>query len=211
MVTRRNQKVRRRRSPEQARTELLDAAEALFRDHQPDQVGLKDVAKQAGVSHALVTHYFGTYDGLVEAVFERRTQALRERVLARLLQGGGVADAGALVDLLFMGFEDPLHLRLQKWIIASERPHTEFAFHQRGLALVAELVAKVLDPTAPSSVRKQVETVLVVTVATAFGYSATKQTLAASIGREPGPAIDKDVRRTLTEMIQAYLRDTIAR
>ena len=59
------QKVRRRRSPELARQELLDAAERLFRDLPPDQVGLKDIGREADVSHALVTHYFGTYVGVV--------------------------------------------------------------------------------------------------------------------------------------------------
>ncbi|MFT3693505.1 MAG: TetR/AcrR family transcriptional regulator [Kofleriaceae bacterium] len=203
--------MRRRRSPEQARTELLDAAESLFRDEPPDQIGLVAIAKKAGVSHALITHYFGTYDGLVEAVFERRTKTLRDRVLDRLSNGGNVGDAGELVDLLFTTFEDPVHLRLQKWIVASERPHTEFTFHNQGLSLVADLVTKVLNPNAPAAVKKQVENILMVTVATAFGYASTKQTLAASVGREPGTAIDKDVRRTLTEMIQSYLHVTIRR
>ncbi|HEY6034123.1 MAG TPA: helix-turn-helix domain-containing protein, partial [Kofleriaceae bacterium] len=103
------QKVRRRRSPELARQELLDAAERLFRDLPPDQVGLKDIGREADVSHALVTHYFGTYAGIVEAVFERRTRALRERVLDRLAQGG-IKDAEELIDMLFSAFDDPVHL-----------------------------------------------------------------------------------------------------
>ena len=62
-----------RRSPEEARTLILDAADAVFREHLPDAVGLKEVAKAAGVSHALVTHYFGTYANLVEAALEKGT------------------------------------------------------------------------------------------------------------------------------------------
>ena len=62
---------RRRRAPEVARQELLAAAERVFGRAQPDEVGLKEVAREAGVSHALVTHYFGTYAGLIEAALER--------------------------------------------------------------------------------------------------------------------------------------------
>src|SRR5260221_14507830 len=57
---------RRRRTPEVARQELLDAAERVFTEFHPDQVGLKQVAREAGVSHALITHYFGTYGGVIE-------------------------------------------------------------------------------------------------------------------------------------------------
>src|SRR5262249_27617645 len=69
---------RRRRTPERARQEILDAAERVFARSQPDQVGLKEVAREAGVSHALITHYFGTYAGLLEAALERRIRATRE-------------------------------------------------------------------------------------------------------------------------------------
>src|SRR5262245_23077588 len=75
---------RRRRAPEVAKLELLDAAERVFADNQPDQVGLKDIAREAGTSHALITHYFGTYAGLVEATLERRMNAMREDIRAQL-------------------------------------------------------------------------------------------------------------------------------
>ena len=200
-------KVRRRRSPELARTELLDAAERLFRDLPPDQVGLKDIGREAEVSHALVTHYFGTYDGLVEAVFERRTRELRARVLERLAVGG-VTEAEQLVDLLFTTFEDPVHLRLMKWLIASERNGSAgaIALRDKGLKFVAEQVANALDPKPTAEFREMVELALVTTVSAAFGYAATKLSLASSIGQPVSPVLDRKVRKTLTAMLQAYLR-----
>ncbi len=75
---------RRRRDPTEARRELLDAAERVLAIHGPDAVGLRDVAREAGVSHGLVTHYFGTYDALVEAVFARRTERLAAEIAERL-------------------------------------------------------------------------------------------------------------------------------
>jgi AcrR family transcriptional regulator len=201
-------KIRRRRSPELARTELLDAAERLFRDTPPDRVGLKDVGREADVSHALVTHYFGTYDGLVEAVFERRTERLRQTVLARLASGG-VTEAAHLVDLLFLTYEDPVHLRLMKWLIASERADNRaaLALRDKGLRLVAQQVELALRAQGNVVPIDTIQLALIATVAAAFGYSATKAAMASSIGQDVSAELDRNVRRTLTEMLQAYLRD----
>jgi len=204
------QKVRRRRSPELARQELLDAAERLFRDLPPDQVGLKDIGREADVSHALITHYFGTYHGIVEAVFERRTRALRERVLDRLAQGG-IKDAEELIDMLFSAFDDPVHLRLMKWFVASEGRNAAqaLALRDKGLALVAAHVTHALNPDASAALKERVELALVTTVAAAFGYAATKLSLASSIGRPESAELDRGIRRTLAAMLQDYLRSPI--
>jgi AcrR family transcriptional regulator len=200
-------KVRRRRSPELARTELLDAAERLFRDHPPDQIGLKEVAREADVSHALITHYFGTFDGLVEKVFERRTQRLRATIIERLATTG-ISNAEQLIATLFATFEDPVHLRLMKWMLASERGSIvhALALRDRGISIIAEQVAKVIDPDANLIQRREVELALVITVSAAFGYTATKLALASAVGRASDAALDREVQQTLTAMLEAYFK-----
>lgn len=199
--------VRRRRSPELARTELLDAAERLFRDHPPDQIGLKEVARQADVSHALITHYFGTFDGLVEKVFERRTQRLRATIIERLATTG-ISNAEELIATLFTTFADPVHLRLMKWMLASERGSVvhALALRDRGISIIAEEVAKVIDPHGTVVQRRDIELALVITVSAAFGYTATKLALANAVGRAPDAALDHEVQKTLTAMLEAYLQ-----
>jgi len=73
MKGRESESKRVRRDPEEARSVILDAAERVFAEKGPDAAGLKDVAAMAGVSHALVSHYFGSYDALVEETLARRT------------------------------------------------------------------------------------------------------------------------------------------
>ncbi len=201
------EKVRRRRSPELARTELLDAAERLFRDLPPDKIGLKDVAREAEVSHALITHYFGTFDGLVEKVFERRTQRLRAVIIERLTTTG-ISNAGELIAILFTTFDDPVHLRLMKWLLASESGSVvhALALRDRGISIIAEQVAKVIDPNADVVARREVELALVITVSAAFGYTATKLALASAIGAKPDDTLDREVQKTLTAMLEAYLK-----
>src|ERR1700755_1655156 len=128
---------RRRRPPELARREIFEAAEGVCAECQPDQVGLKDVAREAGVSHALITHYFGTYAGLLEAALERRLTAVREVLIARLREPAALAAPNELLEVLFRTLDDPVHLRLTRWLITSERPAAAHAFgmQRRGIAI----------------------------------------------------------------------------
>lgn len=202
---------RRRRAPEVARQLLLDASERLFARESPEQVGLKDVAREAGVSHALITHYFGTYAGLVEATLERRIAALRERIRDRLREAGALARPEELLGMLFTALEDPVHLRLVKWLAATERPSAvhAFALQHRGLSAIAQQVATALAPQPTREMIETIELALVTAVAAATGYAIGKPALAGAIGREAGPALDAGVRRTLAGMVQSYLREAI--
>jgi TetR/AcrR family transcriptional regulator, repressor for neighboring sulfatase len=202
---------RQRRTPEAARQLLLDAAERLFTNAQPNEVGLKEVAREAGVSHALITHYFGTYGGLVEATLERRLVALREQIRERLLEAGALSRPEELLGMLFSALEDPVHLRLMKWLAASERASAihAFALQQRGLATIAHQVATAVRPNPPREMVHTLELALVTAVAAATGYAVSKASLAGAIGQEPNAALDAAIRKTLADMLQAYLRERI--
>lgn len=202
---------RRRRAPETARQEILDAAERVFAAFHPDRVGLKEVAREAGVSHALITHYFGTYAGLVEAALERRIRALRARMMARMLEAGALARPGELLGILFDALDDPVHLRLMKWMIANERQTSAhaLALQERGVQLIARQVAEALVPTPSETMIVTIELALVTAVSAAFGWAMSKVPLAASIGRPATPALQAGIRATLAGMVQTYLRATI--
>jgi AcrR family transcriptional regulator len=204
---------RRRRPPEQARQEILDAAERVFLESQPDQVGLKEVAREAGVSHALITHYFGTYAGLIEAALERRLRALREAALSRLREAGALSRPGELLGLMFDALEDPVHLRLMRWLLASERPAaaTAFGLHDRGLATIAGQVARALDAQPSAALVREVELTLLTAVSAAYGYALAKHALVGALGREPSSELDVQVRDTLAVMVHAHLRAALKR
>src|ERR1044071_5458620 len=189
---------RRRRSPELARQEILDAAERVFARFQPDQVGLKEVAAEAGVSHALITHYFGTYAGLIEAALERRLRGLRETMLARLRVAGALHRPGELLGLLFQALEDPVHLRLMRWLMTSERPAAAHAFglHDQGLAAIAVEVARALDPQPSAALIHEIELTLLTAVSAAYGYAISKDALVGALGQKPSAELDDEVRET---------------
>lgn len=205
------ERVRRRRAPEEARRELLDAAERVFVEFQPDQVGLKDIAREAGVSHALITHYFGTYAGLIEAALERRLRALREVMLERLKVAGALARPDELIALLFQTLENPVHLRLMRWLLASERPSAANAFglQAHGLQIVAHQVATALDSSPSPELIAKVEIALLTAVSAVYGYALGKYALAGALGRAASGALDAEVQRTLAAMVRSHIRNEL--
>jgi AcrR family transcriptional regulator len=202
---------RRRRPPELARQEILDAAERVFAASQPDQAGLKEVAHEAGVSHALITHYFGTYAGLIEATLERRLRKMRELVLARLREPEALGRPNELLELLFRTLQDPVHLRLMRWMLASERPAAARALglQDRGLAIVAEQVARNVTPEPRRELIQDIEVTLLTAVSAAYGYALGKHALIAALGRQPSRELDDQVRETLAAMVLAHVRTRV--
>ena len=69
------------------RSRILDSAQALFAKHGPRAVTVRQVAQDAGVSHALVHKYFGSKDDLIRAVLDRvdvsRTATARDSASLR--------------------------------------------------------------------------------------------------------------------------------
>jgi AcrR family transcriptional regulator len=63
--------VRRRRGREATTAAILDSAEELFYEHGYDGVTVRGIAKQVGVSHALVHQYVGSKEEIFRAVLAR--------------------------------------------------------------------------------------------------------------------------------------------
>jgi AcrR family transcriptional regulator len=73
------------------RESLLDAAESLFSEHGIQAASLRAITQQAGANLAAVHYHFGSKEGLVRAVFQRRLKPLNEERL-RLLEAAGLED-----------------------------------------------------------------------------------------------------------------------
>lgn len=59
------------KSPEEARTAIMDAAEQIMTDVGPAGLRISAVAKAAGMAHPNIIHHFGSREGLIEAVSMR--------------------------------------------------------------------------------------------------------------------------------------------
>jgi AcrR family transcriptional regulator len=182
----------------------------LFAAHGPDAVGLKEVAREAGVSHGLVTHYFGTYDALVEAALEHRVGATREAVLARLAAAGPVPEVGELLRVAFALFNDPVHVRLAVWAMLSGRAGRVdfFATRQKGMRRVADAVLQALEREGAAideEVRREVDFAILLAVCASYGYALGRQPFLAGLGRRTSAEEDEDFAERLGSALRAVI------
>lgn len=200
-------KKRVRRTPEEARALILAAADTVFRDHLPDTVGLKEIARAAGVSHALVTHYFGTYEGLVEAALERRFKILRESLVGKLLVV--LESQGGLGEMLLTYRRaiaeqalEPATMRLAMWALLSGRIAQDdfFSHRMQGLRFLADaLEARANVP------REDLEFVIVASFAMTVLWSVGGNAVVGALGRKRAKGADAEFETRTTAMLDAYL------
>lgn len=177
-------------------------------------VGLKEIAREAGVSHALVTHYFGTYAGLVEAVLEGRFHRLRDALvleLAALLETAH-GDIGVVLAAyrraVARACADPVTIRLATWALLSGRvDQQDFIVHRvRGLAMLADaLEAKT------GIAREDLEFCLVASFALTITWSLGRGPLSGALGRRPSKEADAAFEAKVTTMLEAYVGHTTHR
>ena len=75
---------RTRLDPEVRRGQILEAAERVFAERDPQDVTFEELAAAAGVSRALVYNYFGDKTGLVAAVYCRCLNRLHDELEAAI-------------------------------------------------------------------------------------------------------------------------------
>lgn len=64
------------------RQEILDRAIEVFARRGADRTSLRAIAREVGVTHAALTHYFGSLEELLVAVYEESSKAGRSRLEA---------------------------------------------------------------------------------------------------------------------------------
>lgn len=77
-------KPRTRRTGEEARSAILDAAEKRLVEGGPAGIRLQEVATDVGVSHPAVLHHFGSREALVEAVVARALDSLNQSIVGAI-------------------------------------------------------------------------------------------------------------------------------
>lgn len=125
----------RRRTAEEARALILDAAEKQLDAGGPSSIRLQAIAATVGVSHPTVLHHFGTREALVEAVVQRALDGLQRDVFeAWQKEQFEPPDAALLLDRIRRTLGDRGHARLIAWLALEGRPQTDEARMLRVLA-----------------------------------------------------------------------------
>jgi AcrR family transcriptional regulator len=129
-----------RRSAEEAKNVILDAAEKRLREQGPAGIRLQDIAADVGVSHPAILHHFGSRDGLMEAVVRRALDGLRGAVLDKVRQEmGREVNIASILETVFAILAERGHARLVAWLVLEgARPRDE-ARHVRSMAEAAHV------------------------------------------------------------------------
>jgi len=137
---------------ELAAEKILDAAEKLFAQRDPDSVGMNEIARAAGCSRATLYRYFESRDALYTAYVHRWANTLYHELTRRL-----------------SGIEDPSQ-RLVTGIIES------LALVRGNPALVSWFAETGPPIGAAMAERSEVITVMVTTFLSALGTDDTEAT-----------------------------------
>lgn len=126
---------RKRRTPEQARHEIMEAAKTILIAQGPDALKISNIAKQAGISHPLILHHFGSTDGLILALQNKIARDIREQLLHTFQN---ISIETGLIQVL-SNLSSPTHARLMAWLIA--RGHSPFPpEEEKGLQQIRDVL-----------------------------------------------------------------------
>jgi TetR/AcrR family transcriptional regulator, repressor for neighboring sulfatase len=197
---------RTRRKPEEARRLILDAARDLIAAEGPDAIGLKDIAARAGISHGLITHYFGTYDALVDATFADHIERTRRAIAARSdeLAAGG---PGAWVELAADHVGDPVYGKLLAWAFMSGRfdQGTSVPRRLQGLRYAAEAMRGGFASTGKRVSREDIEFAILLVMSTLTGYALGRGGWWAALGKGANAERDAWYRGRLVRLLEQML------
>lgn len=111
-----------RRSAEEARRLILDAAEVRLATQGPEGIRLQDIARDVGISHPAILHRFESREGLVRALIARTSEQLRDKLMAALKgKSGSELEAAELIENVFQALSDRGTARLLSWMMLTGR------------------------------------------------------------------------------------------
>ncbi len=110
----------KRRTAEEARRLILDAAEAQLAKVGPAGIRLQEVAAAVGISHPAVLHHFKSREGLVDAVLARAIDSLNQELVAAFARSVDAARATELLEHVFRVLGDKGHARTLAWLLLAD-------------------------------------------------------------------------------------------
>jgi AcrR family transcriptional regulator len=194
-----------RRTADEARRLILDAAEKRLAEVGPAGLRLQDVAAEVGVSHPTVLHHFGSREGLVEAVVARSISALNRTLFEAMRTFDPAKDRPEeMIDRVFEVFSDRGHARLTAWLGMSGHTATHEEPEIRQIAEACHEVRRALWGREPSF-EDTLFTMLLAGL-TAVGDGICGEVMRRSAGFEPRDGAEKRFRAWFARLLDAHLR-----
>jgi AcrR family transcriptional regulator len=196
---------RRRRTAEEARREILDAAQVRLAAGGPEAVRLQDIAADLGISHPAILHHFETREGLLQALSLRTMEELNDS-LVRDIEAGQL-EPGEGIERVFQVLSQGEAARLLAWRVLSGRADLEPPSRQHMRELVEAVHCRIEEHarsagTVPPSY-EEVACCMRLASAAMFGDAILGSLLNQSSGVDE--AFQKRYRRWFDELITLRL------
>jgi AcrR family transcriptional regulator len=111
---------RRRRTAEEARRAILEAAQKRLAECGPEEIRLQDIASDLGISHPAILHHFGSRETLLLELSRHALRSLNAD-LVRVLADSSQEDVKGWLDRVFETLRDRGHARLLAWSLLTGR------------------------------------------------------------------------------------------
>jgi TetR/AcrR family transcriptional regulator, repressor for neighboring sulfatase len=189
-----------RRTPDEARRLILDAAQAAIARTGPEGLRLHDIAAAAGISHPLILHHFGSRAGLVRALTREAVAELKEKLVAAMTERDYSIEEQ--LDRVFDAFRNGLGQRLA-WLatVDPDGDQSGATTIQREIAdhLHARRVAAV--PPGAAVPREDSQFLVLLIATAALGDAIYGAQFRRSAGLGDGPETDRRFRAWLAALI----------
>jgi AcrR family transcriptional regulator len=193
---------RKRRTAEQARSAILDAAERRLVAAGPGAIRLQEVAADVGVSHPTVLHHFGSREGLIEAVVVRALDSLHAVLLATVRASPEhPGQVEAMLAGVFEAFTNGGHGRAFLWLALSGYAPTVEELRVRSVAEAVHEIRRERHKRAGKRVPPVEDTYFTVLLPALALLSLSV------IGHEDDPEGPARFRAWLARLIHRHLQD----
>jgi TetR/AcrR family transcriptional regulator, repressor for neighboring sulfatase len=196
---------RSRRTSEEARRLILDAAQAAIARTGPEGLRLQEIATAAGISHPLILHHFGNRAGLIRALTREASIELKDKLLAAMTAGN--FSVGEQIDRVFEAFRGGLAQRMA-WLATVDPEGDPESGHAASLmiqkAIADQLHARRLAAAPPGTVvpREETEFLIHLVAIAAMGDAIFGAQLRLSAGVADGAEFDLRFRAWFAELIR---------
>lgn len=195
-----------RRTADEAKRVILDAAQALISSTGPGGLRLQDIAAEVGLTHPVILHHFGSREGLMRALNERILDDLRQRLTTTLADASEPSPdlVDRLLENVFTVFRGGLAQRLV-WLGADAVPADDppAAIFGSFVDAMHEQRLNVL-PADPPPGRPDTEMLVYLVTVAALGDAVFGSDLLGTASGIDSATAEKRFRRWLSRLLQVH-------
>jgi AcrR family transcriptional regulator len=193
-----------RRTAEDARRQILDAAEARMAQSGPAGIRLQDVAADLGISHPVILHHFGSREGLIRALTHRAVVELKDKLMVAI-ESSDVHTEDILGEV-FNAFRGGLAQRLA-WLAIAGTDEDHEQHDMVTLEIVRTIQEKRVESAPPGVVIDEEDTksIVYLVTAAAFGDAIFGSQLRRRAGLAADAAASAAFRHWFARLLRTHL------